>query len=95
MQDSVNIPQVKTDNAKTGETIRELAHRHLMDEHHTTSDEELENARLEFSQPSENPDESLFEIDHTTVIPPLDAEHTGIETDQIATPQPNPYTVLR
>lgn len=32
-----------------GETIRQLAHRHLLDPSHTTTDEELLNAQLEFS----------------------------------------------
>ncbi|MBC7650985.1 MAG: hypothetical protein H7101_04485, partial [Deinococcales bacterium] len=30
-----------------GETVSELAHRHLQDENHVTTDEELSNAKLE------------------------------------------------
>ncbi len=52
-----------------GETISELAHRHLRDQNHTTSDEELRNATVELSDDADRPEGNLYEIDNTTVLP--------------------------
>jgi hypothetical protein len=82
--------------AEKPETISELAHRHLKDEKHTTSDEELRNATVEFSEDADTSDQSLFEIDNTTVtsntVPTDDASEDRKGNDK-GTP-PNPYTVL-
>lgn len=85
---------------RKGETISELAHRHLRDKNHTTTDEELRNATVELSNDYvEGQDNSLFEVDNTTVI-------TSATTDRISTDKdvksengdnnnvPNPYSVL-
>ncbi len=85
------------------ETISELAHRHLRDQNHTTSDEELRNATVEFGDDEGAPDESLYEIDNTPVVPSKGnkADNTAVangdnlrknkdDEDDI----PNPYKVL-
>jgi hypothetical protein len=80
------------------ETISELAHRHMLDENHTTSDEELRNAKLEFTDvpPGDEDDERMAEVDNTTVIPPIPGEEKllpGNEKDEDKD-IPNPYDVL-
>jgi hypothetical protein len=86
-----------------GETIRELAHRHLLNKNHTTTDEEIKNARIEFSN---NPDSSvlalapLAQADNDTVLPPLTYDdgsdaNENIVSDRDKSPLPNPYTVLK
>lgn len=42
------------------ETISELAHRHLRDKNHTTTDEELRNARIELSNMSSVKTKGIF-----------------------------------
>ena len=78
------------------ETISELAHRHLKDEKHTTSDEELRNAKVEFSEDADTSDESLFDIDNTTVDgTSKKTNDDGMNsTDEDESTPPNPYTVL-
>ncbi len=43
-----------------GETIRQLARRHLIDQNHTTTDEELKNAILELTNYVYSTEENLF-----------------------------------
>jgi hypothetical protein len=89
---------IKPKKAKR-ETISELAHRHLRDEKHTTTDEELRNAMFELSDPEVPEDTSLFEVDNSTVIPSeadngpgghKDGNTEEVDQDDV----PNPYTVL-
>ncbi len=70
-------------NGKT-ETITELAHRYLKDETHTTSDEELRNAKLELTGNVEEDLENLYEVDHTPVIPSTsdNAEQNSFNKDK-------------
>lgn len=81
------------------ETISELAHRHAKDEKHTTTDEELKNAKVVLSQNVKADEESLFEADNTTVIPPLpiekkvDIDNERSDEDEETSP-PNPYNIL-
>ncbi|MDB5249081.1 MAG: hypothetical protein JWQ40_3475 [Segetibacter sp.] len=49
-----------------GETIRQLAHRHLRDQNHTTTDEELKNALLEFSPYAYSAEENRYQPTNTT-----------------------------
>lgn len=80
------------------ETISELAHRHLRDENHSTTDEELRNATVELTDSAEDQDKSLYEVDNTTVIP--SSVDNGLSTDADAKSGdgdddvPNPYKVL-
>ena len=86
------------------ETISQLAHRHLLNQYHTTTDEEIKNARIEFN---DNYDASvedlsnLSNVDNNTVLPPLPFEQNAdniynkpsdSNTDQKSFP--NPYNVL-
>lgn len=74
------------------ETISQLAHRHIRDQNHTTTDEELRNARIELN---ENFDISLARfsglaaIHNDTVLPPLSDSNTKKD------PVPNPYNILK
>lgn len=94
-----------TQNNITGETISELAHRHMLNKNHTTTDEELKNARIEFDK---NPDPSVSElsqlsdVDHSTVFPPLPFEKNLMREDKEISDSnteknsiPNPYDVLK
>jgi hypothetical protein len=85
------------------ETITELAHRHLHDEGHTTTDEELRNAKVELTGNIKEDTESLFEVDNTPVTSPLQNEiekDTDLKDDDKEDDEdrkgdlPNPYTVL-
>jgi hypothetical protein len=88
-----------------GETISELARRHMLNKDHMTTDEELKNARIEFN---EYPDASvselsrLSEVDHETVFPPLPFEKNIMQEDKEISDSdsknpsiPNPYDVLK
>ena len=93
-------PLPENTNPKKGkaETISELAHRHLRDEHHTTTDEELRNAKVELSDDVHTQDESLYEVDNTTVIPSnedeLSTNNNVKSSDRVDDSVPNPYSVL-
>ncbi len=93
-------PLPENTNPKKGkaETISELAHRHLRDEHHTTTDEELRNAKVELTDSAEAQDTSLFEVDNTTVIPSteddLSTNNNVKSSDRDDDSVPNPYSVL-
>jgi ribosome biogenesis SPOUT family RNA methylase Rps3 len=52
------------------ETIRELASRHLKDPNHTTTDEEIRNAKVVIDGTDLEDDEMLFETNSTTVPNP-------------------------
>lgn len=97
MQTEKNFPG-STSNGDKQETIKELADRHLADPSHKTSDEELRNARIVLDESTHVEDESLYEIDNTTLIPPLPFEKPDEEAEQHikdeVTP-PNPYDVLK
>jgi hypothetical protein len=81
-----------------GETISELAHRHLRDEKHTTTDEELRNATVELTDSVEQQDTSLFDVDNTTVIPSATNDDLSTKEDFKSDDGdgnvPNPYSVL-
>ncbi|HEX8356269.1 MAG TPA: hypothetical protein VF610_02610 [Segetibacter sp.] len=90
----------KSSKKGRSETISELAHRHLTDEHHTTTDDELKNAQFELTESVQVDDENLFEVDNTTVIPPLSVERNNTDErnnddeDNRHTSIANPYNVL-
>jgi hypothetical protein len=80
-----------------GETIRELARRHLLNEHHVTTDEELKNAKLELDGEIElnNDRHDLGDADDTP------NRNSGNAADEIVddkdpykTDVPNPYDIL-
>ena len=90
--------------APAGETIKELAHRHLTNAEHTTTDEELKNARLEFTEVEVDPDnERMFEVDQTPVLQALPSEENKQDKEEEDDDEdennkdrgvPNPYDVL-
>lgn len=88
---------VKEENKN--ETITELAHRHAKDEKHTTTNEELKNAKVVLSQNVKADDENLFDVDNTTVIPPFamekkdDKDEKNDKDEKMSAP--NPYDILR
>ena len=85
-------PVSPSSNAKEDkvETISELARKHLTNEHHTTSDEELKNAKLELTGNGEAPDETVTEADNIAIYPGRnDDNKEGGESSA-----PNPYDVL-
>jgi hypothetical protein len=91
----------ETSSKSKTETIRELAHRHLLDEHHTTSDEELRNATVEITDSNEGHDDSLFEIDNTPVIASDYSRDNSAKEKEKAEDEhtrqniPNPYDVIK
>lgn len=94
--DSSKIP-----GTEKAETISELAKRHLTDENHTTTDAEIRNAKVQFSENihEDAAMEELFEADNETVFPPLPGESdiisdTSDEDDAGKSSPPNPYNVL-
>ena len=102
-----NINDLSKDvNFGKSETISELARRHMTDENHTTSDAEIRNAKVEFSENvHEDPAlEELFEVDNETVFPSFSNEEDSPKKDkdepehdsdsQAKTSPPNPYNVL-
>ena len=97
MQNNLDLkPNEITPNGK-GETIAELAHRHLKDENHVTTEEEIRNARIEFSTPpaQDEDTEKLFEVDNSTVFSPLPGEDVEDEKEKKGKGHnPNPYDVL-
>jgi len=100
-----NQHRAEKDNQETkGETISELAHRHLLNKNHHTTDEELRNARIEYDDSSDAFADGLSELsdaDNTTVVPPLpfekDSDATNDDTDKNTSKgsPPNPYNVLK
>ena len=52
------------------ETIRELANRHLKDPNHTTTDEEIRNAKVVIDEMVEMDEdvERMFRVDNSTVL---------------------------
>ena len=92
------LPENTSPKKGKAETISELAHRHLRDEHHTTTDEELRNAKVELSDDVHTQDESLYEVDNTTVIPSnedeLSTNNNVKSSDRDDDSVPNPYSVL-
>lgn len=80
-------------NEKPTETIRELAEKHLNDETHTTSDEELRNARIELSD-GVPADSGLYEEQNTPVLPPIPGEPQILSDSDVERKPPNPYDVL-
>lgn len=85
-----------------GETITELAQRHLKDQSHTTSDEELRNAKLELTENFEEDAKNLYKVDNTPVSAKLsdETENDGDnnakdkDKDDDKGHSPNPYSVL-
>lgn len=79
------------------ETIPELARRHMVNEAHTTSDEELRNAKLKLTENVQAPEGNLHEVHDQTVIPPFPAEEDRSEMSEKPgnSPLPNPYDVLK
>ncbi len=100
MENEKDKPGVNSGNGRK-ETISELADRHLHDQNHTTTDEELRNATVEDDTTVPNLEGSLHEVDNTTVIPPLpgEAEDDNVnesdnEDKKDKYTPPNPYDVL-
>jgi len=85
-----------------GETIRELAHRHLMDKNHVTTDEELTNAKLELNGEVdlETPEHDLNDADEATLTDADSVDQTSNkesdDSDNKGTSSdvPNPYDIL-
>jgi hypothetical protein len=84
---------------KHAESISELARRHMMDRTHTTTDEEIRNARVVLTGNVKPDKENLFEVDNTTIIPPMPVENDknlqnedNNKNDQRGFP--NPYDIL-
>ena len=96
MQENIDANK-SPEKKELGETISELAHRHLQDPNHKTTDEELRNARIELSTPPPTDDENLFEVDNSTVLPHLpgedDQDDNKKESDHEGR-SPNPYDLL-
>jgi len=101
MQDNNVTTNQKTPNAKR-ETISELAHRHILDPNHTTTDEELRNALIEFNKPSDFSVSGLAKlaaVDSEAVIPslPFEKENNTSRPNAAADEEnsvPNPYNIL-
>jgi hypothetical protein len=89
------------------ETITELARRHMIDPNHTSSDAEIRDAKVEFSENvhEDAAMEELFEEDNKTVFPAFPGE-PGVseklsdddtddrDEDNDRSSPPNPYNVL-
>jgi hypothetical protein len=71
-----------------GETVRELARRHLLNEDHVTTDEELKNAKLELDGEVELSDDR-HDIDGANPPAPIIDDKKKDEKDI-----PNPYDIL-
>src|SRR5690349_16439801 len=95
----------EADDSIKKETVSELAQRHLKDESHTTTEEELRNAELDVMETSvaDNEEiEKLAEADNTTILPPLpseptiekEAEESRKDPDDGKQAIPNPYDIL-
>ncbi len=87
----------KTTKKAKVETISELARRHLTDESHTTTDEELLNAKVELSKVFDTSEDNLYTVDHRTILPPSPGEaeeDAGDVKEENDSPVPNPYDVL-
>ena len=91
------------EKVSTSETITELAHRHLHDEGHTTTDEELRNAKVELTGNIKEDPENLFEVDQAPVTSPLQnktEKDTNLKDEDKESDKdkkgdlPNPYTIL-
>jgi len=104
MQNKSEQTEDNKQNSKS-ETIRQLAHRHLINQNHTTTDEELRNARIEFSDRFDTSIEDfskLSDADNDTVLPAMPFEK-NVENDNAGVlglknekePIPNPYDVLK
>lgn len=99
MENEKDQPGVNPPNNRK-ETISELASRHLHDENHTTTDEELRNATVEDDTAVPDLEGDLHEVDNTTVIPPFpgEAEDDNVNEsdsdDEYQSRPPNPYDVL-
>ena len=84
-------------------TISELAHLHLTDQNHTTTDEELRNAKVELTSSEDIAidEENLFEVDNSTVFAALSDESENKKENEDGRHRknesslPNPYDVLR
>lgn len=76
-----NMQSKNLQEENKNETITELAHRHLTDESHTTTDEELKNAKLVLTENVKADEGNLFEVDNTTIIPPLPGENSDKTDD--------------
>ncbi len=105
---AINHSENPQKNDNKSETITELAHRHLTDEDHTTTDEELRNARLELTENAKVDTENLFEVDNAPVTASLhdeikneadnkvkDEDKEDDEDENEKGDLPNPYNILR
>lgn len=89
----------KLENQKS-ETITELAHRHQNNETHTTTDEELRNARVELSN-TDNKEIDGFSRENKSTTPATlaraDRESEPEQNEEDDEPEnrvPNPYNIL-
>ena len=82
----------------TGETISELARRHLKDQNHTTSDEELRNARVVLDEAASDMEESSSNSDTRTKELQVEGDNSESKKEPKGFEQqghpPNPYDVL-
>jgi hypothetical protein len=81
----------------SGETITELAHRHLKDQTHTTTDEELRNVKLELDRPFSELVENSSHSDNSIPPPKKEEKSEDEEETELFKEQghpPNPYDVL-
>lgn len=82
-QKATDLSKEKQDQNIEGETVRELAHRHLKDEKHVITDEEIRNAKIEIYN-IEEPEADLVDTKDKAV---KDAEIAGPEEkDIVVTP---------
>ena len=56
-----------TPNQETSETISELVRRHILDKNHTTTDEELRNAKIELSDIAGSNTTNLYKIKSSVI----------------------------
>lgn len=77
------------------ESIEELAHRHMKDESHTTTDEELKNAKVVLTDNVKADEEKLSEVDNTSITTHLtDRNGENLIDDNDEKPMSNSYDIL-
>ncbi|HEX8279537.1 MAG TPA: hypothetical protein VF540_12620 [Segetibacter sp.] len=94
MDTQPKMPSEKLNAKKSmAETISQLAHRHLKDPNHTTTDEELRYAKVELTGSIEPADESFF--DNTPIFPRAATEprHTDEARKEKRSTATNPYNI--
>jgi len=76
-------------------SIEELAHRHMKDESHTTTDEELKNAKVVLTDSVKADEEKLSEVDNTYITTPLTGKNgENLIDDNDEKPMYSSYDIL-